>query len=242
MARIVSEADLESLPPFLRFERVDLWFVRSEIERKVRVILPSTHHPSIEEIEETCEQFNGQLQVLEPSLIGTKLIFWGDVDRWNDCGSFDEHSRIVDYLSHSIVYRPRCFPYIHSENMTALNSETNDFMADIIASILQTPEVDRCSHVEIMFSRISQQTNLPVKIISDWLNRTPNEMKIVDGSGKQNERRILQIDSVKGKLQNLREVFEGLKQVGTYNPSQKSSDVRFEKIGRPICIWSHSYH
>ena len=212
-----------SLPPFLRFKRVDLWFVRSEIERKVRVKLQSTHHPSIEE---TCEQFDGQLQVIKPALIGTKLFFWGDINRWNDCGSFDEHSRIVeylllvDYLANypncllPTLYRPRCYPY--SENTAALNSKTSDFMADVIASILQISEVDRCSHVEIKFSRISQRTHFPVKIISDWLNRTQNEIKNADGSGKQNEGRILQIDSTFGKLQNLREVFEGLKQVGWY--------------------------
>ena len=93
-----------------------------------------------------------------------------DFDRW---GYFRDHIHLLEYL------RTRLLPICNSSRAYKFDISLGTKSApDIIASLLQMPEIKCCSNVKIKFEQKRKVHNqLPVEEISNWLERCGDGME-----------------------------------------------------------------
>lgn len=211
---ILYEGDLGGMPQFLLFDKV---FISSP---------PSS-------FEEKYELFYGKLQMIKPIFIGTKLYFCCCIDQ-NYPNCFSDYSQLLDYL------RDRLLPIFNRSRHYKFNiyfgqNASSTTTPDIIAHILQIPEINRSSRVTMKFSGTVQSTILwrskpflPIKAISDWLNWKPNASKVTGVGNGNRLKRILRISSTLEEYQNVDELFAHLKTVGS--PSKYLLTFKLSKI------------
>ena len=150
----VSLANLTSVPSFIRFNEVKLFYNIGSMS-----------------IEKKCRSIGSYLQPLKDALKDSNSIrFYGVNDR-NSQAYFSDHSKLLNHLSKQLLKicnssREYNFSiYFRSEEEAG--AEDN-----VINSIIQMPQIYRCSHLRINLCCAPQPMLLPVEVISSWLNRS----------------------------------------------------------------------
>ena len=187
----VSLANLTSVPRFLRFNEVKLFY---DIGQK--------------SIGEKCRSVENNLQPLKEALNDlTAVRFDGVIDR-NAHSNFSDHSKLLNYLSEellTILNSSREYDFtIFFHSQEEAGTRTN-----VINSIIQMPQIYRCSNLRFVLWPVPQPMLLPVDAISGWLNRM-----IGDGMnfiGRTSKEIFLQIYAV--RIQNVVEMCDHLVEV-----------------------------
>ena len=152
---------MTSVPRFLRFDYVELFYTYT---------YTYTISPNL--IEEKCRSIENYLQPLKEALKDSILIqFHGDIDR-NDLTKFSDHSKLLDYLSEELL--KICNSSRGYDFYICVRTEEAGAEANVIKSIIQMPQICRCSNLRFDLWRVPQPQPmlLPVDAISGWLNRT----------------------------------------------------------------------
>ena len=146
----VSVANLTSIPRFrfLRFNEVEL-FDNGDSK--------------------SC-RFENYLQPLKEALKDSISIqFVGFIDR-NNPKDFGDHLKLLEYLSeHFLKICNSSRGYTFS---IYLRNEEAEAKTNVLKSIIQMPQICRCSTLRINLCCIPQHVLLPVEAISSWLNRS----------------------------------------------------------------------
>ena len=149
----VSVTNLTSVPRFLRFNYVELSYNFGE-----------------KSIEEKCRSIENYLQPLKEALKDSISIqFYGDIDR-NDRTKFSDHSKLLDYLSEHLL--KICNSSRGYNFSTYFRTEKAGAATYVINSIIQMPQICRCSHLRFHLCCVPKPVLLPVEAISSWLNRS----------------------------------------------------------------------
>ena len=215
-----SEWELVSFPPFLRFEHVDVDCVGKTPS------LPMDFESPPLSVEAKFKLLEMHLQRLKQAIKGAELFFNVVIDQ-NDPDCINNPSQLLNHLRHQLL--PVCNRPSHFTFNINLCIETSA-ATNLIASILQIHEVNRCYRVTIKFFQSGQGIRLPVSAISDWLNRAGSGMEIGVVGGKHPER-ILKISAF-GGFQNGQEMVDHLKKVGAsqYFEFFMFYDFTFQKL------------
>ena len=190
----ISPSDLTALPPFLRFNIVQL-----EVAELCYVKVGQP-------IAEKCLLFENLLQQsLKPALDGSVLAFGGDIDE-NKSSCFHNHLELLNYL------RDRLLPICNKsrEYKFDISFDSDKSAAKrVIASILETPQLNHCSSAQFWIYYGSDepqlQLRLPIKEISIWFHRKCDR----DREGKKS----LHIYSHGMKIENIEAIINHLKEV-----------------------------
>ena len=150
---------MTNLPRFLRFDNVELHY-----ESSVYVYaLP---------IAKKCESVVNYLRLIKSNDL--KLVhFNGTIDK-NDRNNFSSYSRLLDHLQNELL--PICGSSHHYIFEISFNSGLVTH-TNLIANILQMPQIDCCSNVEIKLhgpTLYQYQIQIPIEPISNWLHRNCN--------------------------------------------------------------------
>ena len=143
--------------------------------------------------------------------------FGGIIDR-NDLTKFSDHSKLLNYLSEELLTifnssREYDFTiFFHSEEEAGAG-------ANVIKSIIQMPQICRCSTLRIFLGYASQPMLLPVEAISSWLNRTIGDWMNYIGRTPTPKEIFLQI--YKAGIQNVMEMCDHLVEVCLFYKVQK---------------------
>ena len=149
----VSLANLRSVPRFLRFNEVRL-----------------SYNFGPKSIEEKCLSIENCLQPLKEALNDSISIrFCGIIDR-NDLTKFSDYSKLLEYLSEELL--KICNSSRGYNFFIYFRTEEAGAKAKVINSIIQMPQICRCSTLRISLYCIPQPMLLLVDAISGWLNRT----------------------------------------------------------------------
>ena len=140
-------------PHFLRFNEVELFYISGT-----------------KSIEEKCGSIGSYLQPLKEALKDSILIrFHGTIDR-NDPKNFGDHSKLLKYIGEELVTifnSSRGYDFSIYSRTEEAGTGTN-----VINSIIQKPQICRCSNLRFDLWFVRQPMLLPVEAISSWLNRT----------------------------------------------------------------------
>ena len=149
----ISPLDLTALPYFLRFNNVHLG------------VADSGDESDMQPIADKCLLFEKLLQSVKPALADSELSFLGDIKRSNS-SCFHDYLELLSYL------RDRLLPICNEsrEYKFDIEFDSDESAAQhVIASILQTPELNHCSSARFLVYCGFLQ--LPVEEITNWLNR-----------------------------------------------------------------------
>ena len=91
----ISHADLATFPPFLRFDKVQLWYKAMERVVESAASIDSANKQSIEE---KCALIGSCLQSIQQPLNDSNLIIFDADINENDPGCFSDHSKLLVYL------------------------------------------------------------------------------------------------------------------------------------------------
>ena len=142
--------NFEEIPPFIRFHEVDLRYV-------------FTGKGSIEE---KCLRLKNHLQSLKQYLKDTiSIICFGGIDKYLH-NHFTDHLQLIAYFRDELL--PIC-DSSHRYSFTFHFDSDKDAAASVIESLLQMPQIDRCSNVGIEID-YANPTQLPVNSIAQFLN------------------------------------------------------------------------
>ena len=156
------------------------------------------------------------MKTFKPALNDTKKIrINAQISQYQD--DFHDHLQLVEYFSEllPICSSRRCYKFY----IWFISKQES--VSDVIGSILQIEEVKRSQSVQIDCNSYKQTQNhqLPIGIISTWLNETPNLI-----NQKQNDEKSLRIrpigvrsgpgiDANFGYIQNAQELANHLHEV-----------------------------
>ena len=150
------------IPRFLRFNEVELFYTRGS-----------------KSIEEKCWSIGSYLEPLKEALNDSISIqFHGDIDR-NDPKNFGDHSKLLGYISEELL--TICNSSRGYDFYIFLRTEEAEAEANVINSIIQMPQICRCSNLRLDLWLVRQQKLLPVETISSWLNRTIGDRRFFIG-------------------------------------------------------------
>ena len=151
----VSVANLTFVPPFLRFNEVKLFYTNGQ-----------------KSIEEKCRSIQKYLQPLKEkeALNDSILIRFGGIINRDNQAHFSDHSKLLDYLSEQLL--KICNSSRGYNFSTYLRTEEAEAEANVINSIIQKPQICRCSHLRFHLCCVPKPVLLPVEAISSWLNRS----------------------------------------------------------------------
>ena len=154
--------DLSALPRFLRFAEVNLFYDGGPAI-PIKLI-------QLKSIEEKCNSTENYLQPLKNALNDLKSIeFRGGIGRSeNKFSNFLTQSSLLEYLSQRLL---PIFNSSHRYEFHILFYNNDGDATNVIDSILQMPQIVRCSNLHIKLHCIQQPKQLPVETISNWLNR-----------------------------------------------------------------------
>ena len=186
----VSFANLTSVPRFLRLNDVKLFYNRGQMS-----------------IEEKCRSIENYSQPFKEALKDSNLIyFFGDVAR-NDLKQFDDHSKFLNYLSETFL---KIFNSSREYKFSiAFYPEEAGAGANVLNSIIQMPQICRCSNLRFWLWKAPQPLLLPVEAISSWLNRSIGD--VMHFNGRTPQEIFLRI--YVSRIQNVVEMCEHLAKV-----------------------------
>ena len=156
-------ANLAVFPKFLRFNEVRL-----------------DYESCSESIEEKCDLIENCLAPFSDALKGSKSVqFHGTINGNNRLDRFSNHSQLVNYLRERLL--PICNSSRAYQFFIRFFSDKEEAATNVISSILQLPQIKRCSNLLFWFYHIEDQKQFPVEAISSWLIRKLNvdEMEVV---------------------------------------------------------------
>lgn len=170
----ISLAKLTTFPQFLRFKNIRTWysmdFAPALTDEKYKFV-------------ESC------LSALKSILNDSNVIEF-NADIYEHCHSyFSNHTQLLDYLR--CRFLPIFFNSSHHYKFYFRFKSEGNSAANVIASILQMPEIKRCSTVEIEIH--SEEQRLPVDAIINWLEESANEMEINNGQNQNKKERFLKV-------------------------------------------------
>lgn len=186
----ISLSDLPTFPAFLRFD-IELFSSWSDVDDEKAWDTQS--------IAAKCQFLEEQLKLIKPTILSvSELCFYGQIDK-NNSSRFSDHSELLNFLRNRLLpicdgEEPRAYGFV-----IVLYSEKSAGRC-VLSSLLQIPEIDRSSQVEINIYD-AEQTNLPIGEISNWLHRKCDV---------QRERSLFIFSS---PIENLVEMFNQLKAV-----------------------------
>ena len=187
----LSPTELTAFPSFLRFQNVELCY-----------------GSGTQPIDETCELFETYLLPLKPALNDSNIIEPSTIISQDDRNYFNNHSTLINYLQNrllSICDSARGYKF----RISFRSDEDENDITNVIESILQIPTIERCSNVEIEIHccwEVNKQ--LPVEMISNWLQKSVDEMEI---NSRKQEEKLLTIRMC--DIQNTQEMIDHLKLV-----------------------------
>lgn len=189
--------DLSTCPGFLRFD-------------KVALSIYELRHLFVKQLKTFVETF-------KPALNHTKKIRI-NATIYENQEDFYDHSQLVNYLSSELLQicgSSECYKfYIYFVS-------DEESVSEVIGSILQIEQVKRSPNVEIDFycDKLTQNHQLPIGIISNWLNEKPDWID----QKQRNDEKFLRIRSIHvkgigidrffGYIQNDRELANHLQEV-----------------------------
>ena len=131
----------------------------------------------------------------------------------NDQGQFRDHLQLLDHLNLGGQVLPICHSSTAYHFIIDFQSD-NDAGGNVIGQILQLPPINRCQKV---YFHHENETfiQLPVEIISNWLNRNSDDGIGCTEPGQNKKDRFLYADN-QIKIQNAVEICDHLKMVGAF--------------------------
>ena len=185
--------NITEIPPFLRFNNVKLWY------------RPGTRVLGLQHIEKKCELFNVQLLPLKSALNGSNMVEFLPHIPLNDPNYFTNHLQLLDYFQNRLI---SICDSAHAYKFTIPCFLNANDIANVILSILQMSPIKRCSNVQIVSNCLGVQNQLPVEVISNWLEKTVDGMEI---NYRKFKEIILKIRM--SGIQNTQEIIDNLKMV-----------------------------
>ena len=158
----VSASDLTALPCFLRFNVVDLCMSLYDPDE---IDTDSGDEGDTQPIADKCLLFENLLQSIKPALAESILSFSGDING-SKSYCFHDHLELLNYVRDRLL--PICNESREYEFGILFDSDESAAQ-HVIASILQTPELNHCSSAK--FFVYCGFLQLPVEEITNWLNR-----------------------------------------------------------------------
>lgn len=147
---------MTDFPPFLRFSDVGLFYSNG-----------------LESIEEKCHFIESYIRPLKQALKDTRSIqFYGDVSQ-DDNSCFRDHSVLLSYLTERLL--PIC-DSSHRYKFYIRFYSDKEASSSVISSILQMPQISRCSDLFIELNILCLPKESSIETISNWLFR-----KVDDG-------------------------------------------------------------
>ena len=170
--------NFEGIPSFIRFHEVDLRYI-------------FTGEGSIKE---NCLRLKNLLQSLKQYLEDSiSVIYFGKIANDHDLPNyFTDHSQLIAY------FRDDFLPILDSSRHYSFEirfTSDKDAAASVIESLLQMPQIERCSNVAIGIN-YANPTQLPVDSIFQFLNQ-----KKCDQIIRKTKEKFLKIRL--GKIQNV---------------------------------------
>lgn len=194
--------ELTTFSPFLRFDTIWLWSLYGE-------------HP----IKEKCEFIERHLRPLKSALIDSNMIdFRARISAYDDGIDFSDHLQLLEYIRNRLL--PICNSSLGYKFYIDFESDFNS-AANVIASLLQMPEIKRCANVEIKITS-REQNQLPIETISNWLERSADGM---ENNVQKHRERSLTI-STDGVFGNTREMIDHMKTVNVKTHFKRSKFKR----------------
>lgn len=139
--------ELTTIPPFLRFNNVYLYYLYGAIVKN-RIV------------------FESQLLHLKPALIDSNMIdVRADIGGYGD---FNDHSQFLDHIQNRLL--PSCDSSRGYKFFIRFYTDAN-FATNVIFSLLKMAGVNCCPNVEISIIADAEM-QLPVEEISNWLERS----------------------------------------------------------------------
>ena len=174
--------DLMDFPPrFLRFNEIKLIY------------------SGVQSIDAKCKMFVDRFTTLKSALSGARFVYFRAVVDQNDSGEFKDHAKLLEHLSNMLL--PFCDFALGYEFSVDFYTE-KDLASDVISTILQMKQVQRCSEVKIALYR-TDPVELPIEDILTWL---------VQNSDRKNQNvRFLRI--IVGAIKNAQKISKCLKEV-----------------------------
>ena len=168
--RQILARELTNLPLFLRYDHVELNYQCSV-------------YKSIPLIEKKCKSAVNYLQPLK--LNDTNLIHIIGTINGNNRTHFNDHIQLLNHLRNELL--PICSSS-RGYKFDILLSSDEVSHTNLIAQILQIPQIDCCSNVKIKLIGLAiHPIQLPIESISNWLHQN------CDGKEEKSNKRFLRI-------------------------------------------------
>lgn len=147
----ITRKRLRNLPSFVRFDTAKLEYRISEIP-----------------IEEKCEFFESHLLAIKSALKAPITIEFHATISQAEPYHFSNHFALLEHLRNRFL--PLCDTSYHYQFNIWFTSD-KEAIQNVIASILQMPQVNRCPNIEIDIGNgfKSKEQKLPIEAISKWL-------------------------------------------------------------------------
>ena len=180
---------MTALPPFIRFDLVKL------------EVAESGNEDDTQPIADKCLSFENLLQSVKPALTESVLGFWGDISGSNPA-CFHDHLGLLNYVRDRLL--TICDKSCGYEFGILFDSDESAAQ-HVITSILETPQLNRCSNAEfrIYYGSDEPQLRLPIMEISNWLHR--------NRECDRGRKKLLHICSF--RIENFEEMINHLKEV-----------------------------
>ena len=194
-------SDLMSVPQFIRFNKVELYLVKPGL-------LPMMS------LAEKCALFRKHLHDLKLALNDSNSIAFDCYIKRDNDRHFNSHYQFIDYLRDEFLpncANSRCYKFYIC--FGSGENENENAATNMIASIIQLAQISRCQNVEIEIDGLfSQQTQLPVEVISSWLaGMYENGVKICNQM-----KRTLLLSICLGAISNTKEMLDHLEEVSLF--------------------------
>ena len=185
---LVTLTELSSLPLFVRFDNVELWYRLGP-----------------QQIEEKLKLFQIYLLTLKTALNNSNVItVYTEISQKNS-SVFSNHLALLEYfpILLSICGSSRCYRF------EIVFYSDKDAIPNVIAAIMQIPKINRCSGLKIIIPNYwKEQNHLLLKAVSNWVEKTAEGME-------NNQKRFLRIRF--GYIYRVRQMFEHIKKVVFYS-------------------------
>ena len=163
-------------------------------------------------IDEKLHLLQNQLQLFKTAFGDLKEINLSANINKNDQTQFHNHTQLLDYLREQLL--PICdSSSVYSYNFFVDFQSDNDGTADFIEQIFQMRPIIHCR--DVLFHYANETfIQLPVGVISNWLNRNSDEIGLTR-TGQSKEVRYLAMNN-QIKIQNAAEICDRLKMVRAF--------------------------
>ena len=204
------------VPLFLRFNHILLIYASP---CQLYSIVPPRYSIGSQPIAEKCELFCRYLSSIKLTLRNSEMIsFVCKVDE-DDPSQFRNASALLDHIRHILSICNSSREYFFE---LTLRTDSNAF-GNVIASILEMPTIASWSHVCIASLFPTGVTQLPIEVISNWLNREHREID-------QNQQKRRLILGCFAEYAHIQEMCDFLKQVAYIFKYLSPNSFRYKRI------------